>query len=169
MSMSTEFSHDDVRRILEIIDGASDLEEVDICCGELRLYIRRQGAVGRSADGSARASMPAPRLSDVTTIAKAEQIAIATSKGEKSSNLVEVCAPMLGTFYRSASPDEPAFVEVGQKVSADTTVCLIEVMKLFNSVSAGVEGTIVAIRPQNGALVEFQEVLITIAPSKDER
>lgn len=76
---------------------------------------------------------------------------------------------MLGTFYRSASPDEPAFVEVGQKVSADTTVCLIEVMKLFNSVSAGVEGTIVAIRPQNGALVEFQEVLITIAPSKDER
>jgi acetyl-CoA carboxylase biotin carboxyl carrier protein len=69
---------------------------------------------------------------------------------------------MIGTFYRAASPGEPPFVEVGQKVGAGDTVCLIEVMKLFNSIHAGVDGTVTRILHENATLVEFDEPLIVI-------
>ena len=72
---------------------------------------------------------------------------------------------MLGTFYRSPSPGEPPFVEPGQRVRADDTVCLIEVMKLFSSIKAGVEGVVKEIVPANGDLVEFNGLLIVIATS----
>ena len=69
---------------------------------------------------------------------------------------------MLGTFYRAASPGDPPYVEVGQRVTAGDTVCLIEVMKLFNSIRAGVEGVVTRILHQNATLVEFDEPLIVI-------
>ena len=75
-------------------------------------------------------------------------------------------APMLGLFYRASAPGENPFVEVGQRVRADDTVCLIEVMKLFNSIRAGVDGEIVKIPAENGAMVEFDQPLIYIRPSK---
>jgi acetyl-CoA carboxylase biotin carboxyl carrier protein len=77
---------------------------------------------------------------------------------------------MLGTFYRAPSPGEKPFVEVGQHVKAGDTVCLIEVMKLFNSISAGVDGTVVAIPAQNGVLVEYNQPLVYVmadAPGED--
>lgn len=77
-----------------------------------------------------------------------------------------VRAPMLGTFYRSPAPGEKPFVEVGQKVGADDTVCLIEVMKLFNSIRAGIDGEVIEILTYNGALVEHDQALIVIAPRK---
>ena len=70
---------------------------------------------------------------------------------------------MLGTFYRAQTPGAPPFVEVGQRVRADDTVCLIEVMKLFNSVKAGVEGVVTQILAENAKLVEYNEVLIVIS------
>ena len=73
---------------------------------------------------------------------------------------------MLGIFYRAPAPGEKPFVEVGQRVKADDTVCLIEVMKLFNSIRAGVDGEIVKIFAENSALVEFDQVLICVKPSK---
>ena len=69
---------------------------------------------------------------------------------------------MLGTFYRAPAPGEPPFVEVGDKVGADDTVCLMEVMKLFNSVKAGVAGTVVKIAAENGSMVEHGQTLILI-------
>ena len=65
-----------------------------------------------------------------------------------------ITAPMLGTFYRASAPGEPPFVEVGDEVSPDTVVCLIEVMKMMNAVSAGVAGTIVEVCVENAQLVE---------------
>lgn len=73
-----------------------------------------------------------------------------------------VTAPMLGTFYRTPSPGERAFVEQGDKVSPDDTVCLVEVMKLFNSVKAGMAGTVEKILVENGTLVEYGQPLILI-------
>ena len=70
---------------------------------------------------------------------------------------------MLGTFYRSPAPGEPPFVEVGQRVQTDDTLCLIEVMKLFSSINAGVEGVVKQIFPTNGDLVEFNQILIVVA------
>ncbi len=71
---------------------------------------------------------------------------------------------MLGTFYRAPAPNERPFVEVGQRVKADDTVCMIEVMKLFNSIRAGVAGTIVKISVENAQMVEFNQVLIHVKP-----
>ena len=73
-----------------------------------------------------------------------------------------VAAPMLGTFYRTPSPGEKPFVEQGDKVSPDDTVCLVEVMKLFNSVKAGMAGTVEQILVENGTLVEYGQPLILI-------
>jgi acetyl-CoA carboxylase biotin carboxyl carrier protein len=74
-----------------------------------------------------------------------------------------ITAPMLGTFYRASAPGEPPFVEVGDEVSPDTVVCLIEVMKMMNSVEAGVSGTIVEVCAENAQLVEFGAPLFRVA------
>jgi len=160
--MSSELTHEDVQRILKIIDEAKHLEELELVYGGFRLHIRRQGAPAS-----------APRVLETT----AEGAALAPSapaSGEPAlkgaerpvpAGMVVIRAPMLGTFYRAPSPGEKPFVEVGQAVSADDTVCLIEVMKLFNSIKAGTAGRVAEIRAQNAALVEYNEVLIVIDPS----
>lgn len=78
--------------------------------------------------------------------------------------LAEVASPLLGIFYRAPKPGEPPFVEVGSKVTEDTVVCIIEVMKLMNSVRAGVKGEVVEMLALNGALVEYGEVLLRVRP-----
>ncbi len=79
-----------------------------------------------------------------------------------TEGIVAVRAPMLGTFYRTPAPGERPFVEVGDKVGADDTVCLVEVMKLFQSIKAGVAGTVVKIAVENGSMVEHGQTLVLI-------
>ena len=74
-------------------------------------------------------------------------------------------APMLGVFYRAPSPGAPPFVDVGTSVEADTIVCLIEVMKMMNSVAAGVAGTIVEIHVENADAVEYGQPLFRVEPA----
>jgi acetyl-CoA carboxylase biotin carboxyl carrier protein len=76
----------------------------------------------------------------------------------------QVHAPSLGTFYRAPKPGLPPFVEIGSKVTADTEVCLIEVMKLFTTVRAGIEGTVREIYATDAALVEFNQPLFLVEP-----
>jgi acetyl-CoA carboxylase biotin carboxyl carrier protein len=75
---------------------------------------------------------------------------------------VAVRAPLIGTFYRSASPDSPAFVEIGDMVEPEQTVCIVEAMKVFNEIQAEWRGRVVAIPPENGKLVEAGEPLIVL-------
>jgi acetyl-CoA carboxylase biotin carboxyl carrier protein len=75
-----------------------------------------------------------------------------------------VCAPSLGLFWRSPQPGAPHFVDVGQEVDAEDTVCIVEVMKLMNHVKAGVSGTVMAIEPENGQMVEFGQLLVVVRP-----
>lgn len=81
-----------------------------------------------------------------------------------SENHIMVKAPMLGTFFRKPSPDEDAYVEIGDVVESSDTLCLIEVMKLFNSVSAGQKGRVVDILAEDGELVEYDQPLFVIEP-----
>lgn len=78
--------------------------------------------------------------------------------------LREVLSPFLGIFYRAPKPGVPPFVEAGSKVEEDTVIGIIEVMKLMNSVRAGVKGEVVEILGENGALVEFGDVLLRVRP-----
>jgi acetyl-CoA carboxylase biotin carboxyl carrier protein len=137
-----DLKYSDVQSILALIDAAEHLNEVDIDFNGLRLHVVRQGsghAVASPAPPSVRAAGPAPQAP--TSAATAPP----TQPGQAAPSLAghAVRAPMLGTFYRSPAPGEKPFVEVGQTVKADDTICLIEVMKLFNSVQAGVDGEVV--------------------------
>ena len=86
------------------------------------------------------------------------------AKPASEPGLAEVTAPLLGVFYRAPKPGEPPFVEVGSKVVEDTVVGIIEVMKLMNSVRAGAKGEVVEILAENGALVEYDEILLRVRP-----
>lgn len=88
----------------------------------------------------------------------------AAADDEAPGGLQAVKAPMVGTFYRAPSPGAPPFVEVGDQVEATDDVCLIEVMKLFNSIPAGVAGTVREIVAENGATVEYGEPMLFIEP-----
>lgn len=156
-------THDDVQSILKIIDAAEHLEEIEIVHGSFRLHVvRSSGGLRQNMQPSVASSAspvgaPAPVPASAAPAAKPAEIEIPTG-------VVALRAPMLGTFYRAPAPGEKPFVEVGQKVRADDTVCLIEVMKLFNSIRAGVDGEVVKILADNGALVEFDQPLIFIEP-----
>jgi acetyl-CoA carboxylase biotin carboxyl carrier protein len=168
--MSTELTHSDVESILKIIDAAEHLNEIEIVHGGFRLHVVREA----SGNGP---SARAPTVSQVppqpnATSAPAPQPAASplpaasATSAEIPPGAVAIRAPMLGIFYRASAPGEKPFVEVGQRVKADDTVCLIEVMKLFNSIRAGVDGEVVKICVENSALVEFDQVLICVKPSK---
>jgi acetyl-CoA carboxylase biotin carboxyl carrier protein len=86
------------------------------------------------------------------------------AKSPSEPGLAEDTSPLLGIFYRAPKPGEPPFVEVGSKVEEDTVIGIIEVMKLMNSVRAGVKGEVVEILAENAALVEFDEVLLRLRP-----
>ncbi|GAB4177606.1 MAG: hypothetical protein Kow00108_13210 [Calditrichia bacterium] len=86
-------------------------------------------------------------------------------KPERKANVVEVKAPMVGTFYRSPAPEAPPYVEIGDEVKAGQTLCIIEAMKLMNEIESDVNGKIVDILVQNAEPVEFDQVLFLIEKS----
>jgi acetyl-CoA carboxylase biotin carboxyl carrier protein len=154
-----ELTHDDVKKILEIIDKAERLDEVELIYGGFHLRVHR----GATSTGSPR--QPAFATMPPSSKPLPEPTSRPAVRPEPPLDVGEVAirAPMLGTFYRSPAPGEPPFVEVGQHVRADDTVCLIEVMKLFSSIKAGADGVVKQIIPDNGSLVEFNQLLIVVA------
>ena len=80
------------------------------------------------------------------------------------SDLVEVTAPMVGTFYRAPGPEEPPFVEIGSKIKVGQAVCILEAMKLMNELESEVSGEIIEILVENGTPVEFGQVLMRVKP-----
>jgi acetyl-CoA carboxylase biotin carboxyl carrier protein len=106
-------------------------------------------------------AIPAAQVAAAPTPAPAAAPAAAEPKG----NTIEVRSPMIGTFYRSPSPDKPAFVEVGQTIKAGDTVCVIEAMKLFNEIEAEVSGTIVKVLVNDSTPVEYDQPLFLVEPA----
>jgi acetyl-CoA carboxylase biotin carboxyl carrier protein len=143
-------SDEDVREILRIIDE-SPLEELRVETDGFSLHVRK-GASGKTA---------APPPADPAHAAESGRPA---EGSEADQGLVTISSPMLGTFYRAESPGSPAFVEVGARVQPDTTVAIIEVMKMMNSVPAGVSGTVVEVCSENAKLVEYGEPLFRVRP-----
>ena len=149
-----DLNYDDVRKILAILD-ASTLDEVHIEIGDFKLDVRRRGA-------------GAPVRTPVAEAPTQPKPPPAPAKAPPSVELAPgqfaLTAPMLGTFYRAPSPDAPPFIQVGGVVSADDTLCIIEVMKLMNTIKAEKSGRVAAIVAENGTLVEFGQTLIVFDP-----
>ena len=111
-------------------------------------------------------SVPAPvPVESATPTSAAPEKAEETHKDDETSNYIEIKSPIIGTLYRKPSPDKPAFVKVGDTISAGDTVCIIEAMKLFNEVESEVSGKIVKVLVEDSSPVEFDQPLFLIDPS----
>lgn len=157
------FSHEDVQRLLQLLDS-SHFDELHLEADGIKLSLRRGGAAASPAPTVSVASAPAP-LPPAAPEKPAAAPAAAVPQASGDANLLEVRAPMLGTFYGAPKPGAAPFVAVGDRVSADTAVGIIEVMKLMNSISAGVEGVVVEVLARDGDLVEFDQVLLRVRPA----
>nr|WP_237438214.1 biotin/lipoyl-containing protein [Alteraurantiacibacter buctensis] len=150
----------DIAEITKLLDE-SQFGSLDLQMGEFRLKIRRNGAGLGGSGGWARdededytpAPVPAPSSASAPPPAPAAAAA---------SDEVDVPAPLLGNFYAAPRPGEPDFVVVGDTVGPDTTIGIIEVMKLMNPIRAGVSGTITAKLAENGKAVEQGQALVRV-------
>ena len=86
------------------------------------------------------------------------------AEAEKAGTLKDILSPMVGTFYRAGSPEAQPFVDVGKEVSEETVVCIIEAMKVFNSIKAETRGTIAKVLVTNGQTVEYGQILFLVKP-----
>jgi acetyl-CoA carboxylase biotin carboxyl carrier protein len=159
-----ELTEDDVLHILKLIDE-SKFDYFQLEVGELKITVSKgepipltsapQNTSIAPAPGAAAAKPAAPAAAPTTQATKA----VAIPEG-----MLPITAPLLGTFYVAPEPGAPPFVKVGQQITEDTTVGLIEVMKVFNSVRATVAGTLVEVVAQNGQFVEFGQTLFIVKP-----
>ena len=116
---------------------------------------------------AAPAAIASPAAAPVAAPAAKPASAPAHAAAEASipDGMVAIRAPNLGTFYRAPKPGAPPYVELGEVIDADTEVCLIEVMKLFAPVRAGIKGSVREVRVQDGAMVEFDQILFIVEPA----
>jgi acetyl-CoA carboxylase biotin carboxyl carrier protein len=149
-------SDDDVREILRLIDE-SKLDELRIETPEFKLHVRRRAAAPTDEPPE---SEPEPEQAEP---AASERPAPAPTVERNGARTID--APMLGTFYRAQAPGAEPFVDIGTEVDPGTVVCLIEVMKMMNSIQAGVAGTIVEVCAENAQMVQFGEPLFRIDPA----
>ncbi|MET4569701.1 acetyl-CoA carboxylase biotin carboxyl carrier protein [Rhodanobacter soli] len=151
----------DLRKIKKLIDllEESNLAELEIKEGEevVRLSRVPKNAAPVAAAPAAPIAAAAPPVAAAPAVAVEAPVANALPAGHV------VKAPMVGTFYASATPGTPAFVKVGQQVKAGETLGIIEAMKMFNQIEADVAGTVQAILVENGQPVEFDEPMFVIA------
>jgi acetyl-CoA carboxylase biotin carboxyl carrier protein len=145
-----------LKTLIELVEG-SGIAELEISEGEERVRITRTVAAGQQMYAAAQPQMisaPAPVMAVAAAPAEAAQPAAPEGHIVKS--------PMVGTFYRSASPGAKSFVDVGQNVNSGDTLCIIEAMKLLNEIDADQAGVIKAILVENGQPVEFGQPLFVI-------
>ena len=145
----------DIQEIMRLLDESS-FDELVLETNGVKLQLRR-GAAAASLAPTAAAPSP------VATPAAPRAGAKAAAPRPPGAGQ-DVTSPMLGTFYRAPKPGAPPFVEIGAPVEADTVIGIIEVMKLMNTVRAGLRGRVSDILAGDGALVEFGETLIRVAP-----
>ena len=150
----------DLRKLKKLIDlvQESGIAELEITEGEEKVKIVKGGVVSMAAAPTAAMAMPAtaPAPSPTTPTT------VAPPPAETQEGHV-VKAPMVGTFYRSPSPDAKPFVEVGQAVKEGDTICIIEAMKLMNEIEADASGSVKAILVENGQPVEYGQPLFILA------
>jgi acetyl-CoA carboxylase biotin carboxyl carrier protein len=147
----------DVRTIRHLVRLMKryDLTAIDFVEGETKIRLRRRTEAAHApAAAYAPPSMAAP-----------VHVATPAPRAEAAPAGVVIESPMVGTYYASSAPDAPPFVNVGSAVRPDSTVCVIEAMKVFTEIPAGVSGTITEILVKNGQSVEFGQALFRVNPS----
>ena len=150
-----KMDQDELRSLLEFI-SSSDIQEFKLEGGDFRIEVRR------NLPSPVAALAPAPVAAPAAAVAVS---AAPPATAATRSDLVEVRAPMVGTFYRSPAPGEAAFVELGSRVNVGQTICILEAMKLMNELEAEQSGEVVEILVENGTPVEYNQVLMLLRPA----
>jgi acetyl-CoA carboxylase biotin carboxyl carrier protein len=140
-----------IRQIIELMEQ-HELVEVDLQEGEEKIKLKRGGAVQMVAApvAAAPAAAPAPTAT--------------AAPADNTAGTVTINAPMVGTFYAKANPESPPFVKVGDRVNADTVVCIVEAMKVFNEIPAECSGTIVEVLVNDQQPVDFGKPMFRVQP-----
>ena len=150
-------SKEDIKNLIKIFEQ-SDWQEMRLEVDGLKLMVSKSGEVARAA--------PAPMVATATTsqaiLTPSATIAVAPAPLVLATNQTVIKAPNLGAFWRQPKPGAPAYVEIGQTIDEDTTVCLIEVMKLFTPVKPGIRGKIVRCLVEDGQMVEYDMPLFVV-------
>jgi acetyl-CoA carboxylase biotin carboxyl carrier protein len=151
----------DVRKVRKFIElmNEHDLSEIDLKQGDQRIRLRRGPETVNMAAMPTMSAGVAP--SSGVAAGGGERKAAAAVDDSKATFIK---SPMVGTFYSAANPDSPAFVKVGDHVGPETTVCIIEAMKVFNEIPAECSGRIAAVMAQNGDAIEFNQPLYRVEP-----
>jgi acetyl-CoA carboxylase biotin carboxyl carrier protein len=152
----------DIQNLLDFI-ARSGLDEVNIETNDLKLSVKRfgQGNVVLPALVAAPAPVAAPALPVAAPVVAAVPVA-APAPTAPAVETITIKSPMIGTFYRSANPDSPLFVEVGDEVKVGKVVCIIEAMKLFNEIESDITGRVVKILVENATPVEYDQPLFLL-------
>jgi len=141
-----------VRRLIELMKE-HDLSEIDLKQADQRVRIKRGGEVI--------STMASPVVHAASRPAVGEP---AVQQSAEDARMLVIKSPMVGTFYKASGPDTPPFVKVGDRIGPEKTVCIVEAMKVFNEIPAGISGQVVAILVENGAAIEFGQPLIKVDP-----
>ncbi len=164
-------TEDEVIRILKLVEESS-FDELQLEMDGLKLVVRKKGcgpaAVERDAPAHPVAAPPGSKAEAGTRVA--EPTPRAQKKPEAAApqeGLVPIKAPLLGTVYRRPSPEAPHYVDVGSFVKEDDTVCLIEVMKVFTAVKAGVRGYVTEVLVETNEMVEYGQPLFMVRPGAE--
>jgi acetyl-CoA carboxylase biotin carboxyl carrier protein len=158
--MTMQLDHEQLHRLLEAL-GESDIQEFRLEGDDFRLEIRRN----LPAQTLMAPVMPAPvAAAAAAPVGSSEPASAPPASTATRSDLLEVTAPMVGTFYRAPAPGEPPFVEVGTRINVGQAVCILEAMKLMNELESEVGGEVVEILVDNGTPVEFGQVLMRVKP-----
>jgi acetyl-CoA carboxylase biotin carboxyl carrier protein len=157
----------DIEVLVDLFDR-SDWKELHLETGGVEIYLSKDPA-GKRIQAEANVAAPAALQASQTVAAPAAATAQsgaggATHIADVPMGWTVVLAPSLGTFYRAPKPGAEPFVHVGQAVTAETEMCLVEVMKLFTTVRAGVSGTVREVYAKDGQLVEFDQPLFLVQP-----
>jgi acetyl-CoA carboxylase biotin carboxyl carrier protein len=165
----------DFNQIQELIRMVSKhkLTEFYLKEGDFKLIIRNQATAESVAPQTVIVPAAPPVVSAQQPIATAPPVPLAPTFAEPAApvaaaadaKLIAIKSPMVGTFYRSASPDKPAFVKVGDTVEVGARVCIIEAMKLFNEIESDIKGKIVKVLVEDASPVEYDQPLFMVDPS----
>jgi len=142
---------EEIRQLIALVQETA-IAELEICRGDDRIRIVRQHGAQAPVVMTSAPMMPS-----------AVPAPVAPEKPARS-DLYEITAPMVGTFYRAPAPDAPPYVNAGDHIEKDQVICIIEAMKLMNEIPAGRAGTVVEIAVENAQPVEFGQVLVRIKP-----
>ena len=168
-------THSDIAEIIRLVDQ-STLDEIVIEVGDLKVEVRRKGAMPAPSPVPAAsapaaptpAASPAPQVQPppsaprAPAVAEPDNASALPAESTLDEGQVAVRSPMVGTFYRRPSPDEPPYVEVGSEVEVDAPLGLVEVMKLYTTIHAKTRGRIARVCASDAELVEYDQILFII-------